>query len=184
VLSSNSPATEKRVPWPLWLKAGRRKLRSDGGLARRLIAGKLAPEVQFEVSEAAKKRPARGKNQAVAGIAPEGRRPCRFRMSLAGGDPIAEEDFSRASHRPHVSSATNARAATALWARTFPKSARKRDRAYILESVIYPNKRITEGYQVVVLDLTDGHDGRGPPLSEANGEIKVETVNGTGKPET
>ena len=59
----------------------------------------------------------------------------------------------------------------------------QKDRTYILESITFPNRKIAQGFQIVVLELTDGMTVAGRLLSESGGNLVVETVDGAGKPQ-
>jgi len=155
-----------------------------GGLLDDWIAGKLAPEVQLEVSEAAKKRPGLAENSSSGRHRSEGDDLADYRMSLAGGDPDRGRRFFASISPRNVSSATNARAATALWARTFPKSARKGTAPTFSRASSIPTNASPKATRSSCSTSPTQPTVAGRLLSEANGEIKVETVNGTGKPET
>jgi len=58
----------------------------------------------------------------------------------------------------------------------------QKDREYLLESVVFPNKRIAEGFQIVVLELTDGMTVAGRLLNENKTQLQVETLDAAGKP--
>jgi len=59
----------------------------------------------------------------------------------------------------------------------------QKDRDYLLESIIFPNKHIADGFQIVVLMMKDNSTVVGRLLEEKNGKLKVETVDAAGKPQ-
>jgi quinoprotein glucose dehydrogenase len=57
----------------------------------------------------------------------------------------------------------------------------QKDRAYILESIVFPNKHIAQGFQIVVLEMKDGSTVAGRLISDSPSGLEVETVNDQGK---
>ncbi len=60
----------------------------------------------------------------------------------------------------------------------------KKDREYILESIVYPNKKIAEGFETVLLTLKDNSMVVGRLTKEDASGLCVETMDDKGKPKT
>ena len=59
-----------------------------------------------------------------------------------------------------------------------------RDRNYLLEAIIYPNKAIAPGFDTVIVTLDDGNVLGGRLAAEDATSLKIETVDAQGKPQT
>jgi quinoprotein glucose dehydrogenase len=186
ILSSNAPASEKQGAVAALAESRTPEAEKlIGGLFDDLIAGKLAPEVQLDVYEAGKKRPGlSGMLQRWKASLPKGDDLAAYRMALAGGDAERGKKIFREHATAQCFKCHKCEGGDSLVGPELTKIGAQKDRAYLLESIVYPNKHIAEGFQIVVLELTDGATVAGRLLSDSKGELKVETVDGTGKPQT
>ncbi|MEQ1852783.1 MAG: PVC-type heme-binding CxxCH protein, partial [Chthoniobacteraceae bacterium] len=155
VLSSDAPATEKQGAVSALARSRTpeaEKLLS--GLMDSFAAGKLAPEVQLDVFEAAKKRA--GLAQKVSqwkGSLSKTDALAIYRLALAGGDA----DRGKKTFREHATAQCfkchKCEGGDSLVGPDLTAIGAKKDREYLLESIVYPNKHIAEGFQIVVLEL-------------------------------
>jgi quinoprotein glucose dehydrogenase len=58
----------------------------------------------------------------------------------------------------------------------------RKDRQYILESIVYPNRQIAQGFQMVVITRKDGNIVVGKLLGEDPANVQVESMDEQGKP--
>ena len=185
VLSSNAPVLEKQGA--ILALAESKSAETEkiiGGLLDGLIAGKLAPEVQLDVYEAAKKRGAlAGKVQQWKASLPAGDDLANYKLSLAGGDAERGKKLFREHPTAQCFKCHKCEGGDSLVGPDLTKIGSQKDRTYILESITFPNRKIAQGFQIVVLELTDGMVVAGRLLSEGGGNLVVETVDGAGKPQ-
>ncbi|HEX5176196.1 MAG TPA: HEAT repeat domain-containing protein, partial [Chthoniobacteraceae bacterium] len=125
-----------------------------------LRAGKIAPALQLELLEAAarrKKKPeVAAKLVAYESALPANDPLARFRVALEGGDREAGEKLFKEHavaqcFRCHRVKGTGGEAGPDLTG----IGARK-DRPYILESIVVPNAQIAEGFQSILVTLKNG----------------------------
>lgn len=163
---SNTPAAEKLI----------------GGLLDDLIAGKLAPEVRLDVYEAAKRRG--GLAQKVATFRGEVAKKDpleNHKLSLFGGNAERGKKIFREHQAVQCFKCHRCEGGDSLVGPDLTKIGAQKDRTYLLESIIFPNKTIADGYQIVVLGDKAGATIAGRLLSEKDGKIEVETVDAAGK---
>jgi quinoprotein glucose dehydrogenase len=125
-----------------------------------LCTGKIAPPLQLELLEAAagrKKKPeVAAKLAAYESALPANDPLARFRVALEGGDRDAGEKLFKEHavaqcFRCHRVKGTGGEAGPDLTG----IGARK-DRGYILESIVAPNAQIAEGFQSILVTLKNG----------------------------
>jgi quinoprotein glucose dehydrogenase len=185
VLASNTSAVEKQGAVLALAEsntADAEKLL--GGLMDQLIAGKLAPEVQLDVIEAVKKRGGLAeKIQQWKASLPKSDELAEYKIALMGGDA----ERGKKTFREHVSAQCfkchKCDGGDSLVGPDLSKIGAQKDRNYILESIIFPNKTIAQGFQIVVLELNDGMTIAGRLISEEGGNLVVESVDAAGKPQ-
>ena len=154
-----------------------------GGLMDDLSAGKLVPEVQLDVYEAARKRPGlASKIQQWTAAIPKGDDLAKYRLSEYGGDPDRGRKLFREHPTVQCFKCHKCEGGDSLVGPDLSKIGAQKDRAYLLESIVFPNRKIAEGFQIVVLELTDGMTVAGRLLKETKDHLQVETVDGAGKP--
>ncbi len=186
VLSSSAPVTEKQGAVAALAESRTPEAEKLlAGLMDNLIAGKLAPEVQLDVYNAASKRPGlKARVQQWTASLPKDDPLANFRLSLAGGDADRGKKIFREHATAQCFKCHKCEGGDSLVGPDLTKIGASKDREYLLESIVLPNKRIAEGFQIVVLELKDGMTVVGRLLTETKEQIKVETVDGTGKPQT
>ena len=165
---SNTPAAEKLL----------------GTLLDDLIAGKLPPEVQLDVYEAGKKKPGlAAKIQQWKTSLPAADKLANYKLSLAGGDAERGKKTFREHATAQCFKCHKAEGGDSLVGPDLTKIGATLDRTAILESIIFPNARVAQGFQIVVLELKDGSTVAGRLLEESNGQLSVETADAAGKPQ-
>ena len=53
---------------------------------------------------------------------------------------------------------------------------KRQTREQLLESIVWPNRRIAQGFETVALTLRDGSEAKGTVKSEAGGVLTLETT--------
>ena len=154
-------------------------------LMDRLIGGELAPEIQLDVYETArrldtpelKERMAKYKRSHPANdpMAP-------FKISLAGGDIHRGRKIFREKAEVQCLRCHKAEIGDSFVGPDLTKIGAEKDRQYLLESIVFPNKHIAQGFQTVTLMLKDNNVVAGRLLSEDASGVKVETIDEQGKP--
>ena len=138
----------------------------------RLLAGDVPPELQLDVIDAAAKRedPAlKTKIEAFQAKASEAGELGRFAVTLYGGNK--EEGRRIFFERPEASCVRchKIEGENSEGGEVGPELtgiASKRSREYLLESVLYPNKQIAEGFESVLVTTRDGTVFAGTVKSE------------------
>ena len=144
-----------------------------GDLLERLIAQTLPVEIQLDVIEAARRQGGRELQSKLAryeaglsardDLAP-------WRITLAGGDGergrrVFREKIEAGCIRCHKCEIGDSQVGPDL-----TRIGATKDRAYLLESIVHPDKRIAEGYETVILTLADDSVIGGTVVGEdANG---------------
>jgi quinoprotein glucose dehydrogenase len=158
-----------------------------GRLLEHLIAGQLPPEIQVDALEAAKKQASPRIKEMLAryeASLPATDDLAKYRVALLGGDAdrgrkIFREKAETQCLRCHKCEMGDSQVGPEL---THIGAAH--DRAYLLESVIYPSKVIAPGFDTVILQLTDGNVVGGRLAGEDASNLKIETFDAKGKPVT
>ena len=143
------------------------------GLAKSFVEGKLAPEAGLEIREAMEARPRLISEDFRKKMAAIGYDDC-----LQGGDPDAGKlVFLQKSEvsclRCHQVSGTGGVVGPAL-----DGLGGKKDARYLLESILEPSKAIAEGFQTVVVELTNGKTLTGVLRGEDGDHLKLVTAEG------
>jgi quinoprotein glucose dehydrogenase len=148
----------------------------------RLLAGRVAAELQLDLLEAAGKRAAPDVKQKLAAYEasrPKGDPLAAFREALAGGDAEAGRDIFL--HKAEVS-CVRCHKIKGEGGEVGPDltgigSKQKRD--YLLEAIVDPNRQIAKGYETVVLELSNGQVVSGIVKEENARELRLMTAEGT-----
>lgn len=142
----------------------------------KLIAGQVPKEIQLDLIEAAGKRPAEVVKQKLANY--EASKPkddpmAEFRETLFGGDAVEGRKvfFERAEAqclRCHKIKGEGGEVGADLSA-----IGAQKDRQYLLESIVFPNKEVAPGFESVVASLKNGTVYAGVLKSETNDELVI-----------
>jgi quinoprotein glucose dehydrogenase len=146
-----------------------------------LIAGKLAPEVQLEVIEAADKSKldaVKAKRKQFDDSRPKDNPLASNSESLLGGDAsvgrkIFLERQDVACLRCHKLDGTGGVAGPDL-----SGIASRHERAYFLESLVNPNAQIAPGFEAVTVQVKAGKSYSGVAKSETDAQITIDAGDG------
>jgi quinoprotein glucose dehydrogenase len=133
-------------------------------LLDQLVAGKLAPELQLDLLEAAGRRAepdVRDRLRRYQDARPKGDPLAAYREVLAGGNArrgraVFTDKAEIECLRCHKARAFGAEIPGGEVGPDLTGVGARHDRAYILESIVDPNKQIAQGFESVVLATADG----------------------------
>jgi quinoprotein glucose dehydrogenase len=154
-------------------------------LLDKLIAGQLAPEIQVDALEAAKKI---GSDRLLEKLAqydaslPANDDLAKYRVALVGGDAERGRKTFREKAEVQCMRCHKCEMGDSLVGPELTHIGASRDRLYLLEAIVHPNKVIAPGFDTVILSLTDGNIVGGRLVSEDSAALKVETMDALGKP--
>ena len=159
---------------------GIKAVAADRALAALLVdlrQGRIAPEAQLELLEAAAQHPAPEVQAALQGYhdtLPKNDPLAAFRVVLVGGDKVRgetlfKEHAAAACLRCHKVNNSGGEAGPDLTG-----IADKKDRAYILESIILPNATIAESFQMLIVTMKNGDLQAGVLQSETAAELVLQ----------
>lgn len=143
----------------------------------KLLAGQVAPELQLDVIDAASKKNTpelKSKLQAYEAKFEQADELAPFRVALTGG---SVEDgkkifFERAEAQcVRCHKITGQGSEGGLVGPELTKIGAQKDRAYLLESILFPNKHIAEGFQSVLVITRDSTSFAGVVQSENDTEL-------------
>jgi len=155
------------------------------GLMDRLIAGQLAPEIQLDVYEAAKKVDAAELKERLAKYRasfPASDPLAPYRIALAGGDVERGRKLFREKAEVQCLRCHKAEIGDSIVGPDLTRIGAQRDRVYLLESIVFPNRHIAPGFQIVTLMLKNQEVVAGRLLGEDAAAVKIETMDEQGKP--
>ncbi|MDG3002218.1 PVC-type heme-binding CxxCH protein [Paludisphaera mucosa] len=147
----------------------------------KLEAGEVAPEVRLDLTEAAEARPS-GELKAALGRYEAHRNAqdplAPYRDALVGGDAgrgrrIFREKAEVQCLRCHKVAGDGGEVGPEL-----AGIGRRKDREYVLESIVLPNKQIAQGFETQVLARTNGQVVVGIVKSEDAHEVRLVTPEG------
>ncbi len=155
-----------------------------GGLLDQLIAGQLPGEIQLDVLEAAKKRntPAlKDKLAKYEATIPAADPLAKYRTALLGGNAdngrkVFREKAQTECLRCHKCEIGDSQVGPEL-----THIGATKDRAYLLESIILPSAKIAEGFETVVLMLTNGDVAAGTLAGQDAAGVKLKVLDAQGK---
>lgn len=142
----------------------------------RLIAGQVAPEVQLDLIEAADKRSSEAVKSKLAAYQASKSKDdplAPYREALQGGNAAEGRKvfYERAEVqcvRCHKINAEGGEVGPDL-----SKIGAQKDRAYLIESILFPNKSIAAGFESVVVSLKNGTVYAGVLKSENASELVI-----------
>ena len=162
---------------------------ADGVLGKmldQLLAGQLAPEIQVDVLEAAKKRDQPALKEKLARYeASLANDPfAKFRVALVGGDVERGRTIFREKAETQCLRCHKCETGDSLVGPELTQIGATKDRAYLLESIVDPNKVIAQNFETVVLTLKDGSVVVGRLAAQDATTLKIETLDAAGRPVT
>lgn len=148
----------------------------------KLANGEVAPDVRLDLTEAAAARDSADVKAALGryeAIRDTNDPLAAFRDTLAGGDAdrgrrIFREKAEVQCLRCHKVAGDGGEVGPEL-----AGVGRRKDRDYVLESIVLPNKQIAEGFETQVLALADGRVVAGIVKAEDDKEVRLVTPEGT-----
>ncbi|MES2568965.1 MAG: PVC-type heme-binding CxxCH protein [Verrucomicrobiota bacterium] len=152
-----------------------------------MIAGQTAPEIQLDILNAAQKsaEPSiKEKLEKYKASFPAGDELAPYRVSLAGGDVENGRKLFREKAEVQCLRCHRCEMGDSVVGPDLTHIGANRDRKYILESIIFPNRTISQGFGIVSLTLKDGSIVAGRLISEDPAGLKIETLDAQGKPVT
>jgi len=156
------------------------------GLIDQLIAGKLAPEIQLDVLESAKGHQSGALKDKLAQYEASLAKDdplAKWRVSLAGGNIEKGRKIFREKAETQCLRCHKAEIGDSLVGPELTHIGKTKDRTYLLESIVLPNKTIAQGFETVVLTLKDGNITAGRLVGQDSGNLKIETMDAQGKPQ-
>jgi len=155
-----------------------------GGLLDKLVAHQLPGEIQLDVIEAAKKRNSAALKDKIAkyeASLPPADDLAKFRVSLLGGNAdngrkIFREKAQTECLRCHKCEIGDSQVGPEL-----THIGATKDRASLLESIVFPNKKISEGFETVVLMLKNGDVAAGTLAGQDAAGVKLKVLDAQGK---
>ncbi|MFT5129431.1 MAG: quinoprotein glucose dehydrogenase, partial [Rhodothermales bacterium] len=148
-----------------------------------LIAGSLAPEIQLDVIAAAtfvaKDHPGiSGKLKHYHSMLEKSDPLSRYGAALSGGDIARGKNVFHTNALAQCSKCHALNLADKQVGPSLEGIGQRKERAYLLQSIVDPQAVIVPGYGFIVITLTDGSTVSGTLLSEAKTDITVQLPNG------
>ena len=156
------------------------------GLLDKLIANGIQGEVQLDLIDAATKHNDPGLTERLAryeSALPATDDLAKFRVALLGGDVNRGRKIFREKPETQCLRCHKCEIGDSPVGPDLTHIGSKKDRVYILESIVYPNKQIAEGFETVVLTLNDGNVVAGRLAGQDATALKIETIDEKGKPQ-
>ena len=144
----------------------------------KLASGEVAPEVRLDLTEAASERGMKDKLAKYESTFAKDDPLATYRDSLAGGDAsrgrrVFREKAEVQCLRCHKVEGDGGEVGPELTGIGATK-----DRAYLLESIVLPNKQIAEGFETTLIAKTDGQVVSGIVKAQDDKEIRLITAEG------
>lgn len=155
-----------------------------GVLLDQFVAGKCAPEVQLDVVEAARAAGLTDRVKQFEALLPKDDRLAPYRLALAGGDAERGRKIFREKAEVQCLRCHKCEIGDSVVGPDLTKIGALRDRAYLLESIAFPNAHIADGFQLVTLSTKDNQMLAGRLVKEAGGQLTLETMDEKGKATT
>ena len=153
-------------------------------LTDRLLVGQVAPEIALDIYEAARKADTpelRERLVKYKAALPKDDELAPYKMSLVGGDAERGRKLFREKAEVQCLRCHKCEIGESLVGPDLTKIGAQKDRAYLLESIVFPSKKIAEGYQIVTLMLKDNNVLAGRVLAEDANTVKLESMDEQGK---
>jgi quinoprotein glucose dehydrogenase len=150
-----------------------------------LVAGKAPATVQLDIYEAARRADTPELKEKMArykaGL-PSDDPLAQYRISMEGGDADRGRKIFREKTEVQCLRCHKCEIGDSQVGPDLTQIGGQRDRQSILESIIYPNRHISPGFQIVVLTLNSGSVVAGKLISEDGANLTVEAMDEQGKP--
>lgn len=149
------------------------------GLLDQLAANKLPAEIQLDVVEAARKHKSgelKAKLAKYETSFPPTDELAKWRFALTGGDAERGRKVFREKPETQCLRCHICETGDSLVGPDLTHVGATKDRAYLLESIIYPSKKIAENFETVMVILKDGNGLVGRLAGQDANTLKVETL--------
>ncbi len=156
-------------------------------LIENLIAGGGTAEIKLDILEAARKLGApelKARLQQYEASLPAGDLLAPYRVTLAGGNEARGRKIFREKAETQCQRCHKCETGDSLVGPDLTKIGATKDRPYLLESIVTPNKHIAQGFETVVLTLKDKTVAFGRLLKNDPANLTLETYDDKGKPKT
>ena len=157
------------------------------GLLEQLIAHKVPGEIQLDLINAAVAHDnpeLKAKLKQYETALPASDDLAKWRVALLGGDVERGRTVFRDKAETQCLRCHKCEIGDSQVGPELTHVGKSKPREYILESIVYPNKKIAEGFETVVLTLNDGNIIAGRLLKQEPKALKVETLDAAGKTKT
>jgi len=152
----------------------------------RLIAGQIPAEIQLDLYETAKKVDQPQIKERVAkyeASLPKDDPLAPYRIAIAGGNAERGRRIFREKAEVQCLRCHKCEIGDSVVGPDLTKIGAQKDRAYLLESIVFPNRKIADGFQTVTMMLKDKNAVVGRFLSEEGGQVNLESLDAQGKPQ-
>jgi quinoprotein glucose dehydrogenase len=152
----------------------------------RLVAGQIPPEIQLDLYESASRADRPELKERLAkyeATFPKDDPLAPYRMALAGGNAERGRRLFREKAEVQCLRCHKCEIGDSVVGPDLTKIGAQKDRAYLLESIVFPNRKIAEGFQTVTLMLKDNNAVVGRFMGEEGGQVKLESLDVQGKPQ-
>ncbi len=157
-----------------------------GALLDRLIANQLPGEIQLDVLDAAKKRNAAELKDKLAkyeATLPAADDLAKYRTALLGGNAENGRKIFREKAQTECLRCHKCEIGDSVVGPELTHIGATKDRAYLLESIVWPSKKIAEGFETVVLTLKNGDIIAGTLAGQDAAGLKLKVLDAQGKPQ-
>lgn len=155
-----------------------------GGLLDKLIAKQLPGEIHLDVVEAAARRSTpelKAKLAQYEAAFPATDEIAKYRTALLGGNADSGRKIFREKQQTECLRCHKCEVGDSIVGPELTHVGASKDRVYLLESIVLPNKKIAEGFETVVLTLTNGDVTAGTLAGQDATGLKLKAVDAQGK---
>lgn len=156
-------------------------------LVGRLIAKSVAPEIQLDILEAARKAGVAELNNKVKqyeASLPSSDPLASYRVALVGGDVERGRKTFREKNETQCLRCHKNEIGDSVVGPDLTHIGSQKDREYLLESIVFPNAKIAAGFETAMLTMKDNSMVVGRVVKEEPAALQVESFDDKGKPKT
>ena len=146
----------------------------------------LPGEIQLDVLDAAKKRDAAELKDKLAkyeAALPVSDDLAKYRTALLGGNAESGRKIFREKAQTECLRCHKCETGDSVVGPELTHIGATKDRAYLLESIIWPSKKIAEGFETVVLTLANGDIIAGTLAGPDATNLRLKVLDAQGKPQ-
>jgi len=152
----------------------------------KLIAHQIPAEIQLDVIEAATAHDhgeLKNKLALYQAALPANDDLAKWRVAMTGGNAERGRKTFREKAETQCLRCHKCEVGDSVVGPELTHIGSKKNREYLLESIVYPDKQIAEGFEIAILTLNDGSIVAGRLAAHSTKELKIETVDAQGKPQ-